>query len=116
MMKNIDISELGRGKVLKMEEIIDYVPNAVVIYTIIKRNTGNITAISMDSGEILAEKKIPFEIFIMIIEGKAEIVIEEIFTLLQAGESIIIPAHSSKIIKAIEKFKMISTIIKSGYE
>jgi len=36
--------------------------------------------------------------------------------LLETGQSIIIPAHSRNSIKANVRFKMLSTIIKSGYE
>jgi quercetin dioxygenase-like cupin family protein len=36
--------------------------------------------------------------------------------LLNTGEAIIIPAHISHAVKATERFKMVSTIIKSGYE
>ena len=35
---------------------------------------------------------------------------------LQTGQAIILPAYTSNIVKANERFKMISTIIKSGYE
>jgi quercetin dioxygenase-like cupin family protein len=64
----------------------------------------------------LAEKISPFDNFIQIIEGSAEIVIDGTPNVLQTGSAIIIPAHSSNYIKANERFKMISTIIKSGYE
>lgn len=50
------------------------------------------------------------------IDGNAEILIDDISKILGIGESIIIPAHARHIIKANERFKMISTIIKSGYE
>ena len=89
---------------------------SVVIKTIIKKSTGNVTAVSVDSGEALAEKISPFDTFIQVIEGKAEIEINKKPFVLNTGESIIIPAHASSIIKAKERFKMISTIIKSGYE
>jgi quercetin dioxygenase-like cupin family protein len=112
-MKN---SEQEKSKAFIIVEIIVYVPNAVVIKTIIKKTTGNVTAVSIDSGENLTEKSSPFDTFIQIIEGKAEILIDAISQNLDTGESIIIPAHSKNIIKANERFKMISTIIKSGYE
>ena len=70
----------------------------------------------MDSGEALAEKTLPFDTFIQVIDGKAEIVIEDQSNLLSTGESIIIPAHSRHTIKANVRFKIISTVIKSGYE
>ena len=71
---------------------------------------------SVDAGEALAEKVIPFDTFVQIIDGNAEIIIDGESNLLKTGDSIIIPAHVSNSVKANERFKMISTIIKSGYE
>jgi quercetin dioxygenase-like cupin family protein len=115
-MERINNQELEKAKTYIIVEIIEYVPNSVVTKSIIKKTTGNISVISIDGGEALAEKIIPFDTFIQIIDGKAEIVIDGISNLLDTGQSIIIPAHTSNIIKANEHFKMISTIIKSGYE
>ncbi|HZJ20169.1 MAG TPA: cupin domain-containing protein [Pricia sp.] len=108
--------EIEKAKVFIIVEIIEYVPNAVVIKTIIKKTTGNITAISFDSGENLTGKISPFDTFIQILEGRAEISIDENSQTLETGQSIIIPAHSKNTIQANERFKMISTIFKSGYE
>ena len=112
----MDNHEVEKAKALIVVEIIEYVLNSVVIKTIIKKSTGNITAVSFDSGKAMTEKTIPFDTFIQIIEGKAEIVIDGISNLLNTGQSIIIPAHTLSIVKANERFKMISTVIKSGYE
>ena len=109
-------NEVEKAKALIVVEIIEYVPNSVVIKTIIKKTTGNISVISIDTGEALTEKVIPFDTFVQIIDGKAEVVIDGISNFLDTGQSIIIPAHTSNIVKANERFKMISTIIKSGYE
>ena len=109
-------TEVEKSKVFIVAETIEYIPNAVVIKTIIKKTTGNLTAVSFDSGENLSEKISPFDTFIQIIEGRAEILIDDSSQNLKTGEGIIIPAHSRNTIKANERFKMISTIIKSGYE
>ena len=113
-MKN-DI-EIEKSKVFIVVEIIEYVPNSVVIKTILKKTTGNISAVSFDSGESFAEKISPFYTFIQVIEGKAEIIIDSVSNQLMTGQSITIPAHTKNMIKANERFKMISTVIKSGYE
>ncbi len=97
-------------------EIIEYVPNSVVTKTILKKSTGNISVMSFDTGEGLTEKTSPFDTFAQIIEGKAEIVIDKIPHKLQTGEGIIIPAHTSNLIKPNGRFKMIITVIKSGYD
>ncbi len=109
-------TDIEKSKVFIIVEIIEYVPNAVVIKTIIKKTTGNVTAVSFDSGENLAQRISPFDTFIQIIEGSAEIVIDDDSHTLETGQAIIIPAHSKNTIKANERFKMISTVIKSGYE
>ena len=115
-MNNTNNNEVEKAKALIIVEIIEYVPNSVVIKTIIKKATGNISASSFDTGEVLTEKITPYDTFVQIIDGKAEIVIDKVSHLLDTGQSIIIPAHKSNIVKANERFKMISTIIKSGYE
>jgi quercetin dioxygenase-like cupin family protein len=114
--KPIDNSQLEKSKSHIIVEIIEYVPNSVVIKTIIKKSSGNISVMSFDTGEGLTEKISPFDTFAQIIEGKAEIVIDKASHLLESGEGIIIPAHASNFIKPNGRFKMILTIIKSGYE
>ena len=108
--------ELEKSKVHIVVEIIQYVPNAMVSKTIIKKTTGNITVSSFDAGEELAEKTSPFDSYIQIIDGTAEVVIDKKNYKLGLGEGIIIPAHAAHCFNANEQFKMISTVIKSGYE
>lgn len=108
--------EIEKGTTFIIVEIIEYVPNSVVIRTIIRKTTGNVSAVSFDSGESLTEKISPFDTFIQIIDGKAEIVIDGRSSMLETGQSMIIPAHARNTIKANVRFKMLSTIIKSGYE
>lgn len=97
-------------------EIIEYVPNAVISRTIIKKTTGNITATSIASGEELSEKRIPFDTYVQVIDGTAELTIDDRHIYLNLGEGIVIPAHAKQSFKANEQFKMITTVIKSGYE
>lgn len=111
-----DTAELEKSTSHIIVEIIEYMPNSVVIKTIIKKSTGNISVMSFDSGEGLTEKTSPFDTYAQIIDGKAEIVIDKISNHLESGQGIIIPAHTPNFIKANGRFKMIQTIIKSGYE
>ena len=108
--------EFEKSKAFIIVEIIEYIPNSVVIKTIIRKTTGNITAVSFDTGEALTGKISPYDTFIQVIDGKAEIVIDDNSNALETGQSIIIPAHCRNTIKANVRFKMLSTTIKSGYE
>jgi quercetin dioxygenase-like cupin family protein len=109
-------SELEKSTSHIIVEIIEYVSNSVVSKTIIKKSTGNISVMSFDSGEGLTEKTSPFDTFAQIIEGKADIVIDNSSHVLETGMGIIIPAHAPNFIRPNGRFKMILTIIKSGYE
>jgi len=108
--------ELEKGLAFITVEIIEYVPNSVVIKTILKKSTGNISMMSFDVGEGLTEKTSPFDTFVQIIEGQANIVINEVITVLETGQSMVIPAHTANHVNANGRFKMIQTVIKSGYE
>ena len=117
MIKPVRNNEvIDKSNVFIIVEIIEYISHAVVIKTIIKKTTGNVSVVSVDSGETLNEKISPFDTFIQVIDGKAEVQVNDRVYILNTGESIIIPAHSRNSIRANERFKMISTIIKSGYE
>lgn len=116
MKHDPDGVEIEKSKSIIIVEIIEYVANSVVIKTILKKSTGNVSVMSFDIGEGLTEKTSPFDTFAQIIEGNAEIVIDKVCNLLESGQGIIIPAHSLNYIKPNGRFKMISTVIKSGYE
>ncbi len=108
--------ELEKSKVYITSNIVEYISNSIVSKTIIKKLTGNISAISFDEKEGLPERVSPFDAFAQIIEGKAEIIIDGATYFMEEGECIIIPAHKSHSIKGNKSFKMIVTIINSDYE
>ena len=97
-------------------ELVEYIPNSILRKTIVKKATGSVTVSSFDTDEALAERISPFATFIQIIEGNAEILIAKKSTQLSCGQSIIIPAHTAHIVKADGRFKMLQTVIKSGYD
>lgn len=96
--------------------MVEYISNAVVSKTILEKLTGTISALSFDEGKGLPEKISPFDAVVQVIERKAEIIIDGGSYFLEDGESIILPAHKPNSIKGNKRFKMILTIIKSGYE
>ena len=97
-------------------EIIEYVPDSVVIKTIMKKSSGNISVMSVDAGEELAEKTSPFDTFVQVIDGKVGLYIGDVLHVLKTGGSIIIPAHVPNHVRPDGRFKMVLTVLKSGYE
>lgn len=111
-----EAKELEKAKTHIIVEIIDYPPHSVLSRTIVKKTTGNVTVLSFAAGEELAQKTSPFDNYVQIIDGTAEITIDDKTYQLTLGMGIIIPAHSKHRFNAEKRFKMISTVIKSGYE
>lgn len=109
-------TEIEKSKKQILVDILDYTSNAIASKTINRKTTGSISVTAFDNGMMLPETFSPFDIFIQIIEGDAEVLIDKHSILLKTGEIIIVPAHTAYIIKANKRFKMISTVIKSGYE
>jgi quercetin dioxygenase-like cupin family protein len=115
----MDKNNVGTSEKLEKHAIVallDYVPNAVVSKTIIKKATGDITIFSIADGEHVSERFLPFDTYIQVIEGTAAFTINDSKYHIQQGEGIMIPAHLKHHITAGRQFKMICTIIKSGYE
>jgi quercetin dioxygenase-like cupin family protein len=108
--------EIEKAKHFIVVEIIEYLPSSIVSKTIIKKTTGTISVVSVDTGESMAERISPFDTFIQVIDGKSEVIINGASTTLEVGQGMVIPAHARSSIVANERFKMISTLIKSGYE
>ena len=116
MENEIISNEFDQTVIINLVDTVDYVAGSVVIKSIFRKKTGTITVSAFDIGETLMAKSSPFDNLIQIIDGKAEIIIEEKSNTVETGQAIIIPAHARNRIKANTQFKMLSTIIKSGYE
>ncbi|SHK85381.1 hypothetical protein SAMN04488028_11012 [Reichenbachiella agariperforans] len=109
-------NDIEPSKAHQLVDAVDYLSDSVVIRSIIEKKTGTVSLSSFDTGQKLATKISPFDRLIQVIDGTAEVVIDGHATLLETGQLMIIPAHSSNSIKAHVRFKILSTIIKSGYE
>jgi len=106
-------NEIEKGKALNFDKMIEYAQGAIVSKTILKKETGNISLFSFDKNEGLSEHTAPFDAVVQVIDGKANVIIGGIDNTLEKGETIIMPANIPHALKAIERFKMILTMIKS---
>jgi quercetin dioxygenase-like cupin family protein len=111
-----DTNEMEKSTAYTSADMIQYVPKKVISKSILEKPRGSISIMSFDKGEGLIEKVTPFDTFAQIIEGKAFIVISREPNMLLSGQSIVIPAHTPFFVTSGERFKMMITVIKSGYQ
>ncbi|GMT43679.1 MAG: cupin [bacterium] len=103
----------SKPKVNLLTELINYADDAVVSKTIIKKETGTVTLFAFDKDQELSEHTAPFDALVLVLDGVAEIKISGIPYILKKGEMIILPVNKSHSLKAVEKFKMMLTMIRS---
>ncbi len=105
-----------KGEIIDLQNLITYVSHSIVSEVIYRKPTGSLTVVAVDAGETFNRGVSPFDNFIEIIDGAADIDIDNNTKHLEKGQYIIIPAHSINSIMSKKPFKMLLTIIKSGYE
>ena len=100
------------SNVFRFPEKVDYSSGGIISKRVIDRPVGTVTLFSFDQGQRLSTHSAPYDTMAQIIEGKAEIVINEVSFIMNTGEAIIMPAGIPHAVNALEKFKMVLTMIK----
>jgi quercetin dioxygenase-like cupin family protein len=104
---------LAAAQVAKALELVNYQDGAVVSREIVKKSTGNVTVFAFDEGQGLSEHTAPFDALVQVVEGEAEISISGQAHRVLGGEMILMPAGQPHALKALKRFKMILTMIRS---
>ena len=101
------------AQAIRLIDLADYQKGSVVSRTIIDKKTGTVTFFAFDEGQGLSEHTTPFDALIYLLDGEAEIAISGKPLRLKEGEMVIMPANQPHALKAVKKFKMILTMIRS---
>ena len=107
------MSTAPKSEILKLAALAEYQAGAVVSRQITKAEGGNVTLFAFDEGQELSEHTAPYDALVHVLDGEAEVVISGKPHLLEAGEGIILPANAPHAVRAVTKFKMVLTMIRS---
>ncbi len=99
--------------VKKMTDIAEYQEGSVVSSTIINKLTGTVTLFAFDKDQGLSEHTAAYDAMVQVLDGEAEITVSGKPFLLREGEMLIMPAHEPHTVRAVTRFKMMLTMIKS---
>jgi quercetin dioxygenase-like cupin family protein len=100
------------SNVFRFPEKVDYSPEGIISKRVIDRPVGTVTLFSFDQGQRLSTHSAPYDAMVQVIEGSAEIVINDVPFSLGTDDAIIMPAGIPHAVNAVEKFKMVLTMIK----
>ncbi len=96
-----------------MESKIAYQEGSVVSKELVSKPTGTITLFAFDQGQGLSEHRAPYDALVFVLDGQAEIRVDQKPYNVNKGEMILMPANHPHAVKALSKFKMMLTMIKS---
>lgn len=115
-MKNDSLppsTSFAAAHVTSIADLVGYQDGAVVSRVIVKKPTGNITLFAFDQDQGLSEHTAPFDALVQMVEGEAEITIAGQPHRVRGGEMILLPANQPHALRAVTRYKMVLTMIRS---
>jgi quercetin dioxygenase-like cupin family protein len=103
---------MNEVKNVLLKDEINYQDGSVVSKQIIKKPNGNITLFAFDKDESLTEHASPFEAIVYMVEGEMKIKVGGVPHNVQTGEIITLPPNIPHGLIALQKSKMLLTMIK----
>ncbi len=94
-------------------ELVNYQDGSIVSREIVKKPTGTVTLFAFDEGQGMTEHTSPFDALAHVLDGEAEISIAGKPHHVHSGEMILMPAQQPHALKALKRFKMILTMVRS---
>ena len=105
-MKNI-----AKGEALILKEQVDYQPGQVVSKTLAQNDAVSVTLFSFDKGEEISTHQSGGDAFVTCLDGVGRITIDGKDSILQEGESIVMPACHPHAVFGEEQFKMLLVVV-----
>lgn len=102
-----------KEKILDTKDLIDYQNESIVSKMMINKKSGSVTLFAFDKNQGLSEHTAPFDAFIQILEGEAQITIAGTKYIVKQNQSIIMPADKPHAVYANTQMKMMLTMIKN---
>ena len=107
---------MADSKVLRLDDLVTYQDGSIVSRTIMKNDGGSVTLFAFDKDQEISEHKVPYDATAHILDGEVEITVAGKANLLKAGDMILMPADETHALKAVKRFKMVLTMIRTGEE
>ncbi len=110
-------AENNRGmpvaEVIRLSDLVNCQEDSIVSRTLISQPSTTITLFAFDEGQGLSEHTAPFDAIAHLLEGEAEIVVAGKPLRTTAGEAVLMPANQPHSLKALTRFKMLLTMVRS---
>ena len=101
------------GEAMDLAGLVQYQEGSVVSRTLLQDDSGTLTVFSFDAGQALSEHTVPFNAFVQVLDGQAEITVGGEPATVDAGQIILMPGGIAHKVRAVKRFKMLLTMFKT---
>ena len=108
-----DNQGLPGAQAIKTAGLVNYQDGAIVSRELVRKPAGTVTIFAFDEGQGLSEHTAPFDALVQALEGEVEITIGGRPHRVAGGELMLLPAGQPHALKALTRFKMVLTMIRS---
>ena len=104
------LKNISKAEVLTLKEQVSYLENQVVSKTLIQNKALSITLFAFDKGEEISTHESKGDAFVLCLDGKGEITIDDVTYELTEGQTIVMPANHPHSVYGKEQFKMLLVV------
>ena len=106
------IKNVKHGEEFSLRNLVQLEPGRVNSLTLSQTPGCKITVFAIAAGEGMSRHAAAGDAMVTCLEGKAQIVIDDIVHEVSPGQTIVIPANAPHSVKALEPYKMLLVVVK----
>ena len=112
MDKRVFIKNIDFSKAQRLVDLVDYEDGRVVSRTFAQNPSLSITLFAFDKGEGVSTHTAPGDALLQVLDGEALVNIDGKEMTVGAGEVVVMPANIPHSVNAVDRFKMLLTVVK----
>ena len=106
------IKNIAFGEALELAGLVDYQAGKVISLTFVQNAALSMTLFAFGQNEGVSTHSAPGDAMVYILDGKAEITIDDRKIIAEKGQTVVMPANVPHGLEAIENFKMLLILVK----
>jgi quercetin dioxygenase-like cupin family protein len=111
-MATTNHAALPAAEPLVLAAQVDYAAGSIVSRAIVQKKAGSLTLFAFDAGQALSEHTAPFDAWVQVLDGEAELVIGGKPIQVRVGQAALMPAGTPHAVNAKQRFKMLLSMIR----
>lgn len=105
------IKNVAHASVFSLADQVDYLPGQIVSKTLAQNAHRSLTLFAFEKGEEISTHESDGDAMVIALDGKGRITIDESEFLLEAGQTIVMPAKTPHAVFGEERFKMLLVVV-----